>query len=363
MSKLVRVGITHGDINGISYEILLKLFSDERITELCTPIIFGSAKLMAYFKKHCGIDNFHFNQIKNASEAQDGCVNLVNISNNEFKLDLGQATKEGGAAALLALEMAVESLKTGLIDVLVTSPINKHAIHGEEFNFSGHTEYLESRLAQNDDKALMILFDGNLRVALVTTHLPISELHDNITKDSVLDTIKRLDQSLRRDFLIERPRIAILSLNPHNGDEGLIGDEEQTAIIPAIKEAVDEGIVCLGPYAADGFFGSESYRKYDGVVAMYHDQGLAPFKALSQSSGVNFTAGLPYVRTSPDHGTGYDIVGKNMADETSLRQAVYEAIDIYRNRNIYDKAVSNPLRKQYVERGADKTVDLTKDTL
>lgn len=369
MARPIKVGITHGDINGISYEIILKALGDERITEICTPVIFGSAKLIAYFKKILGIDNFHFNQIKDPADAQEGVINLYNISPEEFKVDLGLPTEESGRAALLALEKGVESLKEGSIDVLVTAPINKHAIHGENFNFPGHTEYLQNRLAETpaegekEEKALMVLFNDNLKVALVTTHLPISALSEAITKESVADTIRRFNDSLRKDFAILRPRIAVLSLNPHAGDNGLIGTEEESAIIPAISEAVENDIVCLGPFAADGFFGSGAYRNFDGVVAMYHDQGLAPFKGLAENKGVNFTAGLPFIRTSPDHGTGYDIVAKNQADETSMRDAIYSAIDIFRNRSAFNRATQNPLKKQYIERGADKTVDLTKDSL
>lgn len=362
MAKPVRVGITHGDINGISYEIILKALADERMPELCTPVIFGSPKLVAYFRKNLNIDEFRFTQV-NDGEVRDGEINLVSISQDEFKVEMGQPTEESGRAALLSLEYGVEALKSGMIDILVTAPINKHAIQSDKFQFKGHTEYLESELGAEGDKALMILFDDFLRVALVTTHEPVKDLASCITCENVLDTIRRFSSSLKRDFGFDRPRIAVLSLNPHNGDGGLLGDDEQQAIIPAISEAQDEGIAAFGPYAADGFFGSGAYRKFDGVVAMYHDQGLAPFKALAENRGVNFTAGLPFVRTSPDHGTGYDIAGKNLADATSMREAIYKGIDIYRNRRIYDRASSHPLRKQYVERGADKTVDLTKDEL
>lgn len=363
MARNIRVGFSHGDINGISYEVLLKALEDERMLELCTPVIFGSVKLMAYFKKLFGLEDLRFNQIKDVADAQDGVVNVINVSQEEFKVELGEATEESGRAAFLALEEGVKALVNKDIDVIVTAPINKNAIHSEEFNFPGHTEYLEERIGEEGDKALMILFDDELRIALVTTHLPLAELPSNITSDKVLDTVRRFNKTLKRDFSLPRPRIAVLGLNPHNGDDGLLGNEEQEQIIPAIKTANEEGIVCLGPYAADGFFGSGAYRKFDGVVAMYHDQGLAPFKALSGSRGVNFTAGLPFVRTSPDHGTGYDIAGKNIADATSMREAIYKGIDIYRSRMAYDKASANPLRKQYVERGVDKTVDLTKDSI
>lgn len=362
MAKPIRVGITHGDINGISYEIILKTLADERILELCTPVIFGSSKLMTYFRKNLNLEEIRFSQVRDG-EISDGEINLVNISQEEFKVDCGQPTEESGRAAILSLETAVDALRGGMIDILVTAPINKYAVQNDKFQFVGHTEYLQSAIGNEGDHALMVLFDDFVRVALVTTHKSIRELPDSITKDSVLDTIRRFNSTLKRDFAFDCPRIAVLSFNPHNGDNGLLGDEEQTAVIPAIAEAQNDGIVAFGPYAADGFFGSGAYEKFDGVVAMYHDQGLAPFKALAENRGVNFTAGLPFVRTSPDHGTGYDIAGKNVADPTSMREAIYKGIDIYRNRRAFDRASAHPLRKQYVERGADKTVDLTKEEL
>lgn len=378
---MLRVGITHGDINGISYEVILKALADDRITELCTPVIFGSPKLVAYYKKTLGIDTFQANQISSPSQAKDGAINIYNISDSELKVDMGRPTPESGHAALLALESAVEALKKGEIDVLVTAPINKNAIHGADFPFNGHTEYLQARLCpvqesadteEEDEKtvqqerdrkeALMILFADTLRVALVTTHLPLAEVPKAITKDLVMRRLRQFNDSLILDFGLTRPRIAVLSLNPHAGDNGLLGNEEEEIIKPAIAEAFDAGIMAFGPYPADGLFGLGDYTKFDGILAMYHDQGLAPFKLAAGDSGVNFTAGLPYVRTSPDHGTGYDIAGKNIASPESMRQAIYAAIDIYRCRASLMAVGTRPLRKQYVERGADKTVDLSKDT-
>ena len=329
--KPIRVGITHGDINSISYEIILKTLADERMLELCTPIVYGSAKIAAFYRKTLEMPDFHFNQIASADEARDGANNIVNIVGEDVKIDPGTPTQVSGAAALSALEAAVADLKTGKIDALVTAPINKHCIQSETFHFPGHTEYLESACGDGE-KALMVLCSDNMRIALVTTHLPLKDVPQAITKESILDKLHVFHRSLQQDFAIPSPRIAMLSLNPHAGEAGLLGNEEEDVIIPAIKEAQGERMLVFGPYAVDGFFGAGSYAKFDGILAMYHDQGLAPFKALAMDEGVNFTAGLPYVRTSPDHGTGYDIVGKGQANAQSMRQAIYYAIDIYRNR-------------------------------
>jgi len=360
MSRPLRVGITHGDINGISYEIIIKSLADEMMLDLCTPVIFGSAKLIAYNRRLPGIEGISYKQIRSTDEISDGEINVLNITQDELKVDTGQTTRESGHAAVVSLEAAVQALQDGDIDVLVTAPINKRAIHGDDFNFPGHTEYLESKAGEGYE-ALMILFDDFVRIALVTTHIPVSEIPKYVTRERIGKTIEAFDRSLRRDFGCERPKIAVLSLNPHCGDNGLLGKEEETEIIPAIADAKEKEILAFGPYAPDGFFGTDAYRNFDGVVAMYHDQGLAPFKALARNRGVNFTAGLPFVRTSPDHGTAYDIAGKGMADATSMREAIYKAIDIRRKRDIFDRASSNPLKKQYEARGADKSVDLTKE--
>jgi 4-hydroxythreonine-4-phosphate dehydrogenase len=361
MGRNIKVGITHGDFNGVGYEVILKSLADERMNELCTPVIFGSGKAAAYYLKKLGLGDVRFTQIESAADAADGEISIVNVC-EECKVDPGTDSPEAGHAAFVALEAACNALKDGSIDVLVTAPINKKNIQCSDFSFSGHTEYLQDRLGKEDSKSLMILFDEHLRVAMVTTHLPVSEIASHITKEIVADTINRFSDALKSDFRCERPKIAVLSLNPHCGDNGLLGKEETEIIEPAIKECNDAGIMVFGPYASDGFFGSGAYRKFDGVVAMYHDQGLAPFKTIAGAYGVNLTAGLPYVRTSPDHGTAYDIAGKNEADESSMRHAIYSAIDVYRAREAYEIARRNPLKKQYVERGADKTVDLTKDT-
>lgn len=358
----IRVAITQGDINGIGYEVILKALEDNRILELCTPVVYGSAKIAAHYRKLLEMPAIQFNQCRTSDEIKDGAYNIINVVGEDTRLDPGQSTDVAGQAAFAALEAAVADLRAGRVDVLVTAPINKNNIQSETFTFPGHTEYLEASLGEEGDKALMILCNERMRVALATTHLPVAQVPAAITRQSVLSKIESLARSLRRDFAIPSPRIAVLSLNPHAGEEGLLGSEEKEIIAPAIADARDKKILAFGPYAADGFFGSEQYRKFDGILAMYHDQGLAPFKALAMDSGINFTAGLPYVRTSPDHGTGYDIVGHNEASAESMRSAIYAAIDIYRNRRREDEATRRPLRRQYYEKGADNVVlDLTGD--
>ncbi|MDE5607509.1 MAG: 4-hydroxythreonine-4-phosphate dehydrogenase PdxA [Muribaculaceae bacterium] len=361
MSNKIKIGITHGDINGVGYEVILKLLEDNRILELCTPIVYGSAKIANYYRKGMEMQQLPFNQIADATDAKDDTNNIINIVGEDVRIEPGQSTAEGGQAALAALSRAVDDLQAGKIDALVTAPINKHNIQSPEFQFPGHTEYLESRAGEGAH-SLMVLFNDRLRVALVTTHLPVAEIASAITSDRIVEKLKIFSQSLEKDFSCTHPRIAVLALNPHAGDGGVIGSEESEIIIPAIEQARQEGVNCYGPYAADGFFGAEQYRCFDGVLAMYHDQGLAPFKTIAMESGVNFTAGLPFVRTSPDHGTGYDIAGKGEASEESMRQAVYAAIDIVRSRRNYAEAHRNPLRRQYFDKGKDNVVlDLTKD--
>lgn len=350
-NRKLRVAITHGDTNGIGYEIIFKTFSEPAMLELCTPIIYGSPKVAAYHRNALGIQG-NFTIINSAAEAHNNKVNLLTTFDQEIKVDLGNPSKEAGMASLAALEKAMADYKEGLFDVLVTAPINKNNIQSDDFHFCGHTEYIEER-AGNGDKALMILLNDMLRVALVTTHLPIRDVAAAITKESIIEKATIFHNSLKRDFRISNPRIAVLALNPHAGDDGLLGREEQEVIIPAIKELSDNGIRAFGPYAADGFFGHESYTAFDGVLAMYHDQGLVPFKCLDLGNGVNFTAGLPIVRTSPDHGTAYDIAGKNMADESSFRNAIYLALDVFRNRIEYDEPFNNPLKKLYHEKRDD----------
>ncbi|KAA6325296.1 4-hydroxythreonine-4-phosphate dehydrogenase [termite gut metagenome] len=347
----VRVGITHGDINGISYEIILKTFAEPAMLELCTPIIYGSPKITAYYRKSLDLP-VNFNIIASASEAAYSKLNVVNCVDDEVKVEFSKPDIEAGRAALDALEKAIEEYKKELIDVLVTAPINKRTIQSDSFSFPGHTEYLEERIG-NGNKSLMILMKEGFRVALVTGHIPVNRIAADITHKRIREKLVIFERTLREDFGINRPRIAVLALNPHAGDEGLLGGEEQEVIIPVIQGLKAEGVLCYGPYPADGFMGSGNYTAFDGVLAMYHDQGLVAFKALAMEEGVNYTAGLPLVRTSPAHGTAYDIAGKGVANESSFRQAVYAAIDIFRNRRIEKEAHKNPLKKHYYERRDD----------
>ena len=349
--KKIRVAITQGDTNGVGYEVILKVFEDPAILELCTPIIYGSAKIAAYHKKALNLET-NFTTISKAEEARDGRVNLLACHDDDTEVELGQPSAEAGQAALCALDRAMTDYRSGLYDVLVTAPINKATIQSPGFKFPGHTEYIETSVGDGK-KALMILMNDVLRVALVTTHLPLKDIAKSISKEAIIEKATIFHQSLRRDFRISCPRIAVLSLNPHAGDEGLLGAEEKDIITPAIEQLAENGIQAFGPYAADGFFGSGNFNYFDGVLAMYHDQGLTPFKTIALDNGVNFTAGLPIVRTSPDHGTAYDIAGQGKADENSLRQAIYTAIDIWRNRQNYDEPLQNPLPKLFHEKRED----------
>jgi 4-hydroxythreonine-4-phosphate dehydrogenase len=358
----LRVGITHGDFNGVGYEVILKMLDDTRILELCTPIIYGSAKIAAFYRKSLELAGpWQPVQINSAADASADAVNIINVIGQEAHITPGEASKEAGEAAFIALERAVEDLKNGHIDVLLTAPINKSTIQSDTFRFPGHTEYLAASAADGS-QPLMILFNENIRVALVTTHLPIAKVPEAITTENIVEKLALFNKTLTTDFAVVKPRIAVLALNPHAGEEGLLGKEEKEIIAPAIEKARQMKIHAFGPYAADGFFGNGLYTKFDGVLAMYHDQGLAPFKTLAMDSGVNFTAGLPFVRTSPDHGTGYDIAGKNRASEESMRAALYAAIDIYRSRQAFNEMTASPLPKLYHEKGRDNVVlDLTSD--
>ena len=349
--RKIRVAITQGDTNGVGYEVILKVFSDPNILELCTPIIYGSPKIASYHRKALNLE-VPYTIINHAEEARDGRVNLLACFDDEIKIEMGQPSQEAGAAALKALDRAMTDYRSELYDVLVTAPINKATIQSPGFHFPGHTEYIETSVGEGQ-KALMILMNETLRVALVTTHLPIKDIAKAITKEGIIEKATIFHKALKRDFRISSPRIAVLSLNPHAGDNGLLGSEEKDIILPAIEELADKGIQAFGPFAADGFFGSGAYDHFDGVLAMYHDQGLAPFKTIALESGVNYTAGLPIVRTSPDHGTAYDIAGKGIADENSMRQAIFTAIDVFRNRQFYDEPLQNPLPKLFHEKRED----------
>lgn len=357
----IRVGITQGDVNGIGYEVILKTLEDSRMLELCTPIVYGSAKIASFYRKMLNMPAVPFSQIADTSEISGDANYIINVVGEDLKVEPGEETRQGGEAAFAALERAVADLKAGKIDVLVTAPINKHNIQSDTFRFPGHTEYLQS-VCDDSSKALMILASDTMRVALVTTHLPVSQVASALSADLILEKIKSFSNSLKKDYMIVNPRIAVLSLNPHAGDEGVLGNEEKEIIIPAIEKAKAEKIQAYGPYSSDGFFGSGSFKHFDGILAMYHDQGLIPFKTLAMNDGVNFTAGLPFVRTSPDHGTAYDIAGKGVADNASMRSAIYAAIDIFRNRERYADMTRNPLRKQYFDKSKDNVVlDLTSD--
>ena len=349
--RKIRVAITQGDTNGVGYEVIFKAFEDPMMVELCTPIIYGSPKVASYHRKALNIET-NYSVINNAQEARDGRLNLLAYDNDEVNVTLGSPSAEAGQAAFKALDRAMTDFRSGLYDVLVTAPINKSTIQNPDFHFPGHTEYIQTSLGEGK-KALMILMNETLRVALVTTHLPIKDVAKAISKEAIIERAKIFHEALRRDFRISCPRIAVLALNPHAGDDGLLGSEEKDVIIPAINELAAQGIQAFGPYAADGFFGAGTYERFDGVLAMYHDQGLAPFKTIALESGVNYTAGLPIVRTSPDHGTAYDIAGQNRADANSLRQAIYTAIDVFRNRQNYDEPLQNPLPKLFHEKRED----------
>lgn len=338
----VKVGLSIGDINGIGPEVLMKALGDSRILQDCTPIIYGSTKVFAQYKKILNDNEFSYQSCKTAEEAQAKKINIVNAWQDEIELEIGLATEQGGACAFQALELATQDLAAGKIDVLVTAPISKEAMGKTGFKFPGHTEYLAD-LSGTDD-ALMVMVSGNLRVALVTTHIALKEVSTALTKEKILKKIKAFEASLKKDFGLIRPKIAVFGLNPHAGENGKMGTEEQEIIAPAINAARNEDILAFGPYPADGFFGSTSRTNYDGILAMYHDQGLTAFKALAFDDGVNFTAGLPIVRTSPDHGTAFDIAGQNKASENSLRQAIYTSIDVYRSRKFVREIGLNPLK-------------------
>ncbi|THG45969.1 4-hydroxythreonine-4-phosphate dehydrogenase PdxA [Muribaculum caecicola] len=354
--KPLKIGITHGDINGIGYEVILKAFEDPRMAEICTPVIYGSAKIAAFYRKAMELPEVKLVTATTARNAREGEVNIVNVVPEDTHIEPGTLSKTAGEAAFTALEQAVADLRAGDIDALVTAPICKEAIHSESFCFPGHTEYLEASLGEGNKSLMELCTASGLRVALVTTHLPLSKISQSITRENIVEKLTIFNRSLKADFGINAPRIAVLALNPHAGDGGLLGTEETEIIAPAIADACQQQILAFGPYAADGFFGSDAYRHFDGILAMYHDQGLAPFKTMAMDAGVNFTAGLPYVRTSPDHGTGFDIAGKGEASAESMREAIYMAIDIVRNRQRHAAATRNPLRKQYFEKGKDNVV-------
>ncbi len=344
MSQTVPIiGITCGDLNGIGPELIIKTFSDNRILEHCTPVIFASNKAINFYRKSVPEINFNYQSTRDFSRINPKQVNLFNCWEEEVAINPGQLSDVAGKYAVLSLQSAVAALKQKQIDGLVTAPVHKKNIQSAEFNFTGHTPYLKEIFGVTD--VAMMLYAGNFRVALLTEHVPVSEIANQITKEKIISKLNIINQSLQKDFGINKPRIAVLGLNPHAGDEGLIGNEEETIIKPAIKEAKNNNMLVVGPYSADAFFARRSFERFDAVLAMYHDQGLIPFKTLSIGDGVNFTAGLPAVRTSPDHGVAFDIAGKDKADTTSFITAIFECIDIINRRYEYEENRKNPLRK------------------
>ena len=340
MGRKLVVGITQGDGNGISYEVIIKALADERMLDLCTPVIYGSSKIFGFYKKHIhNIEQINTNVISSAKDVHQKRVNIVNCLPDNVFVEPGQSTPESAKAALTALERAVADIKEGYIDVLVTAPFNKRAMDKEGFGYTGHTEYLEKKFEV--DEVAMIMVCDRLKVGVATGHIPLKEVPQQLTTEKILKKLRLMKSSLQRDFGIDAPKIAVLGLNPHCGDGGLMGTEEQEVILPAIKAAAAEDIMAYGPYSPDGFFGLGNYSKYDAVLAMYHDQGLTPFKALAFEDGVNYTAGLPIVRTSPDHGTAYEMAGRDLADPRSMMAAIYTAMDIYNRRADYDDLVEN----------------------
>jgi 4-hydroxythreonine-4-phosphate dehydrogenase len=357
----VIAGISHGDINGIGYEVIIKALSDPVINDICIPIVYGSPKVAAYHRKALNINNFSFNNIRSAEEANPRKPNMINCLDDNTRVELGKSTPQGGEAAVISLEKAVSDLLSGKINVLITAPIDKHNVQSEKFHFNGHTEYLKSKAGPHE--ALMFMISESMRIGIATGHIPLSKVSEQITIDLIFSKLKLMNRSLILDFGIRKPRIAVLGLNPHAGDNSLLGTEENEIITPAIQLAQKEGILTFGPFPSDGFFGAGSFKKFDGILAMYHDQGLTPFKALSFDSGVNFTAGLPFIRTSPVHGTAFAIAGKGEAMENSFRQAIYLACDIYRNRQIYTEISKNPLKHQDIEIHSDRYDELPPEML
>ena len=347
-SSKIKVGISIGDLNGIGLEVILKSFEDSRMMDFCTPVVFASGKTVSAYKKAIGVDtNFH--GIRDTSEIRHGKLNVFNVWKDEPEIQFGESTKTGGSYALKSLEAAVSALQNNEVDVLVTAPINKATIQSDEFKFPGHTDYLAERFK---GESLMFMVSGPLRVGLMTDHVPVKDVASRITTKLIRSKIDKMETSLKMDFGILRPKIAVLGINPHSGDNGVIGKEDDEILKPAINELSDAGKLIMGPFAADSFFGGQGYKNYDAILAAYHDQGLIPFKTLSFGKGVNFTAGLSVVRTSPDHGTAFEIAGQGTADEGSFKEAVFTAIAIYRKRKEYLEIASNPLKPQKVKRKA-----------
>lgn len=353
----IKIGISQGDINGIGYEVIMKTLMDPRIMDMCTPIVYGSPKVAAYHRKALNIEHFSFNNIRTAKEADLKRANIINCIDDNIRVELGRSSEMAGEASYIALEKAVEDLKHGSIDALITAPINKDNIQSEKFNFPGHTEFLAEQF--NAEDYVMLMVSEQMKIGVVVGHTPLAKVPEKITEEAILGKLRIISKSLEADFSIKRPRIAVLGLNPHAGDGGLLGNEELEIIIPAIEKAKEEGILAIGPYPADGFFGSGDYTKFDAILAMFHDQGLIPFKLASFDKGVNYTAGLPVIRTSPAHGTAYDIAGEDKASPDSLRQSLYLAIDIFKNRQLHKDISKDPLKKYEINPSqVDESVDI-----
>jgi len=338
----IKVGISIGDLNGIGGEIILKVFEDIRILELCTPIIFASVKTVSFLKRHFKSDII-LNGIHKSDQALHGKVNIVNVWNEDVKIEFGKEDPKIGEYAIKSLRAATEALKLNDVDILITAPINKHNIQSKDFNFPGHTDFLAKELG---GKSLMFMVAGSLKIGLLTDHVPIKNITSNISKELIESKIDLIYNSLMIDFGIRRPKIAVLGINPHTGDGGVIGEEDDTVLRPTLTHIKEKGKLVFGPYSADSFFGSDNYKNFDAVVAAYHDQGLIPFKTLAFGQGVNFTAGLNHIRTSPDHGTAYEIAGKGIADINSFKEALYLGMQIYNNRMMHEENTSNSLKKQ-----------------
>lgn len=349
----IKIGITIGDINGIGPELIIKTFLDEKMLQLCTPIIYGSSRILSYHRKALNLDDFKYHMLKQDSNPRSDEINVINCWEEEIKLNLGESSKIAGQYSYMAIENAVSDLVSNKISALVTAPIDKYTIANESNKFIGHTEYLQEKFEVSD--SLMMMVAEDFKVAVVSGHIPLKDVASSITTEMIYNKIKIFNTSLREDFNIEKPKLAVLGLNPHAGDQGLLGHEEQEIILPAIEKANKDNIIAFGPYSADGFFGAGSYKNFDGILSMYHDQGLVGFKTISFDTGVNYTAGLPGIRTSPDHGPAFDLAGKNIASLQSFRNAIYMAIDISRNRINYKEMFKNPLQPREIEKDNPKS--------
>lgn len=346
--KRLRVGITIGDYNGIGPEVIIKTLEDERIFRFCSVVIYGQKNIISYYAKNLKVQNFNVQEVDDTEKLNPKIPNIINCWSEQVRIQMGVAEAEAGARAMICLNRAIKDLTTGNIDLLITGPVNKSTIGEHHPDFTGQTEYIAKEAGS--DTSMMLLVDEGLRVGLVTNHVSLKEVTGKIDSNLIVQKLEILNQTLKQDFLISKPRIAVLGLNPHAGDNSLLGKEEKDIIAPAVNRAKEKGIMALGPFPADGFFGAHQYRKFDAVLAMYHDQGLVPFKTLSFGSGVNFTAGISVVRTSPDHGTGYDIAGQNLASPDSLRNAIFTGIDIVTNREAYKEMTANPVERVRLDR-------------